>query len=183
MSELTADRLRELLSYDPETGVFRWRVRPSPYMAILAGDEAGCFDGYGYRVIRIARFGYKAHRLAWLYMSGAWPRDQIDHLNGDKADNRWVNLREAGVSGNQANRPVCATNKSGFKGVFFLERASLRPWRAAVRIGGKTRYLGRFSAREEAALVYATAACGIHGEFARPKWQDVLADIRGVRGS
>jgi hypothetical protein len=89
MTELTAERLRELLNYDPDTGVFTWRVRPVHSHRV--GDIAGSVrTTRGYRLIGVAGRVYKAHRLAWLYMMGEWPKDQIDHINRDPSDNRFL---------------------------------------------------------------------------------------------
>src|ERR1700719_1662744 len=104
------DRLRELLSYDPETGVFRWLVRKR--QNVKAGDVAGSFDGCGYCKISIDRRAYKAHRLAWLYMTGEWPPAEIDHINMNRADNRFANLRLATRHQNMANQRLYANNKA-----------------------------------------------------------------------
>lgn len=92
MSKLTQEVLKSLLYYDPETGIFVWLVtrQRSP-----AGKEAGGYDEKGYRRICVNGTKVRAHRLAWLYMTGEWPEDQLDHINGLKDDNRFVNLREA----------------------------------------------------------------------------------------
>jgi hypothetical protein len=94
--ELTATRLRELMTYDPHTGIFEWRK--------LVGrrkNPAGCIDDKGYRIIRIAGRNHKAHRLAILYVQGRWPVGDTDHANGDRSDNRLVNLRAATRAENQ----------------------------------------------------------------------------------
>lgn len=90
---LTAERLREVLEYDPAIGVFRWLIKPCGQISI--GDIAGCRHGEGYVQIRVIGRIYLAHRLAWLYMTGEWPISLIDHRNLDRSDNRWSNLREA----------------------------------------------------------------------------------------
>ena len=119
-----------------------------------------------------------SHRLAWLYMTGEWPKGDLDHANMNKADNRWCNLREATNAQNGANRGIPTNNKSGFRGVSWAKRH--RKWTAHIRAGRKQYTLGYYNAREEAALTYATYACGLFGEFANPTWRDVLADIRGA---
>ncbi len=171
MRELTAGRLRELLHYDPETGVFTWRVRPVHSHRV--GDIAGSDSGRRYRVIGVAGRIYKAHRLAWLYMTGSWPADQIDHINRDPSDNRFCNLREASPAQNQANSNRATGRLKG-------TRRNHRKWSATIGVNGKQRYLGSFDTHDEAALVSATASYAIHGAFARPHWRDVLADMRGV---
>ena len=85
-SALTTDRLKELLHYDQDTGVFTWNVRRSGKTP--AGSVAGSYDAYGYIQIRISPFRYKAHRLAWFYVNSEWPKFCIDHINGVRDDNR-----------------------------------------------------------------------------------------------
>jgi hypothetical protein len=112
---------------------------------------------------------YLAHRLAYLYMTGKWP-NQIDHSNYDKSDNRWENLRECSREQNFAN------SYRHLKGVSWHHGK----WRAEIKVNGRRHYLGRFDDPQEGALAYATAACAAYGEFAHPRWRDVLAGIRGV---
>jgi len=120
-TELTAERLREVLRYEPETGVFVWRVRAA--RRIHVGAVAGNISpSSGYRFIGVDCRLYGAHRLAWLYMTGEWPKHQVDHVNMDCADNRWANLRDATCSQNTANSCVRINNKSGFKGVSWDKR-------------------------------------------------------------
>lgn len=163
MSELTAERLREVLHYDPETGVFTWLGRSR-----RRGLVAGYTETVGYHVIfvgtRAAGKLYKAHRLAWLYMTGEWPTDMIDHANGNKTDNRWVNLRAADRSRNLINSRRRRDNTTGFKGVS-LNRGR---YMASLTKGGKTMNLGRFDTAEEAHEAYCAAAREHFGEFARP---------------
>src|SRR4029450_2313606 len=115
MTELTAERLRELLDYDPETGDFTWKVNRRCVRSGSVAGNVNCVDGYCYIGVDARR--YHAHRLAWLYIKGAWPNDQIDHINGNKADNRFANLRQATHSQNQANGGRYSNNASGYNGV------------------------------------------------------------------
>lgn len=116
--ELTFDRLRELLYYCHETGTFTWlqtRQR-SP-----EGSLAGHTNKVGYCVIGIDGKYYKAHRLAFLYMTGEWPKKQVDHINRNKSDNRWSNLRDVSNKDNQRNSGPRKTSKTGITGVTLLE--------------------------------------------------------------
>ena len=98
--ELTHARLCELLDYDPLTGVFRWRVSRG---RVLCGDIAGCFDGNGYRAVRLDGVDYRAHRLAWFFVHAVWPVADIDHINRRRFDNRLTNLRDVSRAVNLAN--------------------------------------------------------------------------------
>jgi hypothetical protein len=149
---LTAERLRELLAYDPETGAFTWRVRSGGKSTV--GSPAGCDDASGYRKIRVDGRNYYGHRLAFLHMTGTWPQDQADHINRDRADNRWANLREADRSLNARNTGARQRNKLGVKGVHRIPGGSFR---AAIHCDGQTRRLGCFSTIEEASAAYARA--------------------------
>lgn len=157
------DRLRELLSYDPDTGLFVWRVNKRGHRK--TGDIAGSLDKSGYWIIRLDQRNYPAHRLAWLYMTGEWPAHHIDHRDLDKANNRWANLRQATVSQNLANRRKYKNNQSGFKGVIWHARD--KRWRADIRKNGKGYFLGNFRTPEEAHAAYRVAAERLYGEFAR----------------
>jgi hypothetical protein len=161
-NQLTAERLRELLEYDPETGVFRWLVRTSN--RIKVGQIAGCISN-GYRVIRVDGSMFLAHRLACLYMTGKWPADQIDHRNVVRPDIRWSNLREASSQQNSANRGALRNNKSGLKGAIFEKRSGR--WISKIVISGRLTYLGSFDTPEEAHKTYMAAAVRHYGEFAR----------------
>lgn len=160
---LTAERLRELLTYDPETGIFTRRVRISN---CPAGMIAGTYNiSRGQRRQRIGVDGrvYKAHRLAWLYVHGKWPAEQIDHIDGNAANNRIANLREASPTQQMHNKKTPRNNKVGFKGVTKAENK----FSARIQAFGKRRRLGRFATPEEAGWAYAQAAKSYHGEFAR----------------
>lgn len=171
-TNLTAERVRELLNYDPETGVFTWKVdrvagRPATNIRARAGDIAGNINAWGYRVIGIDGCQSPAHRLAWLHVYGEWPHSIIDHANGDRSDNRLENLRLADDSANLQNMRLHDRNKCGFKGVHKTDRHSNRPWIASITVRGKTHYLGSHETPEEAHEAYKAAARKFFGEFAR----------------
>jgi hypothetical protein len=161
MSELTAAKLRDVLHYDPETGVFTW---VAARQKVRVGEKAGCIENTGYVRIRLFRRIYCAHRLAWLYMTGEWPVDFVDHINGARADNRWANLRAATKSQNMSNSRRIASNTTGLKGV---SRAGNR-FRASIQINGQARHLGSFRNAEDAHAAYLAAARQNFGEFANP---------------
>lgn len=145
---LTASRLRDLLSYDPDTGVFVWRIHHRPKMP---GDRAGG-SGHGYIQIRLDGRLYYAHRLAWLYVNGEWPPEQIDHINGDGTDNRIINLRACSNDENQKNLGLRKTNSSGLTGVRWDRQR--QKWAAHIRVDGKVTQLGRFNSKEHAHAAY-----------------------------
>ena len=157
---MTQHLLKDLLDYSQETGMFAWKVRVANCIQI--GDIAGCDDGNGYTIIRIRNRLYRAHRLAWLYFYGEWPKQEIDHINGSRSDNRISNLREADRSDNTSNRK---TLRNGLKGVSFFKRD--KKWMAQISKYGKRIYLGMFDTEQEAHDAYMCSAKQIHGEFAR----------------
>ena len=153
---LTAEQVRELLDYNPETGRFTWRIAPRGHKA---GSQAGCTDSYGYVVIRTAGAGHKAHRLAWLIAYGEWPDDQVDHINGDRSDNRIANLRSLTNQGNQQNRRTAHRGiRSGLLGV----SPKRGKWRAQIKVDGKKRHLGLFDTPEAAHAAYLEAKRKLH---------------------
>lgn len=142
-SILTAERARELFRYDPETGKLFWRITTNS--RAYAGSEAGCFKGTTgnfYRQVSIGGRRYYAHRLAWLIVTGAWPSEELDHINGDGLNNRWHNLREVQHSGNLRNAKRQSNNTSGVTGVFW--DSECRKWRAGIQVSGTNIHLGRF---------------------------------------
>lgn len=162
MTTITAERLRELVEYDPSTGVFKWRA----YRRGMRHDlVVGCSDDKGYVRMKVDGQRYRGHQLAWLYVTGEWPAMRIDHRDLDKGNNRWDNLRAATNSQNGANRPVLSTNKSGFKGVCW--RAREKKWCAQITHDRRVNHLGYFTKPEDAHAAYAQAAGKLHGEFAR----------------
>lgn len=160
---VTQSRLRELLNYDPVSGVFTWKM--SLKTTIKVGDAAGGKKPVGYLYIGIDQRIYLAHRLAWFYMTGEWPKADIDHVNGIRDDNRFCNLREATRSENLQNKGASPSNHSGFKGVSFSK--SKRRWDARIVANKKRYYLGSFGTPEEAHAAYCAAARKYHGEFSR----------------
>lgn len=147
------------MDYDPETGVFRWRVDRG-HMA-KKGDIAGTYTAKGYRIIMVLGKRYYAHRLAWLCANNEWPPDEVDHANGCKDDNRISNLRLAVKSQNGANKPIQRNNTSGFKGVSFHKATG------KFQAGLRRKFIGYFDTAEEAHAAYCAAAEKHFGEFAR----------------
>ena len=142
---LTQDRLKELLNYDPETGVFTWRVCR---YCVQAGETAGYLNPNGYIYIKIDGKDYRLHRLVWLYVHGIIPKQQLDHINGNRSDNRLVNLRVVTNKQNCENRKQQANNTSGYRGVHW--NASANKWVARIRHHGKRHHVGVFDTAEEA---------------------------------
>jgi hypothetical protein len=160
---LTVERLRQVLDYDPDTGIFKWKVATAH--RTLVGEEAGSINKNGYRMICVDAFRYRSHRLAWLYVHGSWPSEFVDHRNGNKLDNRIENLREADKRQNAQNSRRPSNNTSGFKGVTY-DRARDK-WIAQIKTSSGHRSIGRFETAEEAGAAYALAAEKAFGEFAR----------------
>jgi len=157
---LTADELRDFVTYDPETGLFtrkhsrrRWKAG-----TILTGTH----DRHGHIRIQIGPRVHAAHRLAFLYMTGGWPPQDIDHINGVRDDNRWANLRPASRADNLRNMKP-KPNKTGLKGVTL----NAGRYAAHIRFNYVSHYLGRYDTPEEAHAAYVEAAHRLHGEFAR----------------
>jgi hypothetical protein len=157
---MTPEGLRQELHYNPETGEFKRRKSGG---GVLAGARAGGLDAYGHRTISVMGTRYRSARLAVFYMTGAWPKDDVDHINGDRDDDRWENLRLATRSQNLAN--MRARGKSGVKGACWVEAKGR--WKSQIRVDGKNRHLGYFDTVEDAANAYRDAALRHHGEFAR----------------
>lgn len=158
--DLTAEQLRELLDYDPETGIFKWRVSRK---GVTAGTTAGCCSGKGYIQIRLLYRRYYAHRLAWLHFYGGWPPGEVDHVNLSKNDNRIINLRIATRAQNIANSNARLKNKVQRKGVKKINNRYV----ARIYIAGEEKYLGIFKTLQEAGDAYDKAAAMEYGDFAR----------------
>lgn len=160
---LTPERLRELLDYDPGSGLFKWkgcrRGRRS--------DVAGTRTSRGYNQLCIDGRSYRAARCAWLWMTGEWPVLLVDHINRDKADDRWVNLRLASAEQNNANKGLSKSNRSGFKGVSFVPRDG--KWRAmwaGPRGKSQHKFLGLYDTPEAASEAYQSFVSKRFGVFA-----------------
>lgn len=157
---MTAEELRKVLQYDPLTGGFTWKSRQGG--RALAGAVAGQVKDKGYRSIQFKGAQYLEHRLAWLYMNGAFPQCQIDHINHIKTDNRWCNLRAATRSENKQNTRVAYINNiSGYLGVGWNTRRGM--WMARINIDGKQKYLGSFLVPADAHEAYLKAKQELHG--------------------
>lgn len=159
---LTYERLTHLLGYDPETGLF---ISLTAMRGRSKGVICGTRGASGYISIRIDQRPYKAHRLAWFYVTGEWPPIEVDHINRHADDNRWTNLRLANELEQAWNRGMKCTNKSGCPGVFYHTQRNV--WVAQIRIpGGKKKHLGCFGQGKDAAIaVYRQVERALHGEF------------------
>jgi len=155
--KLTAERLRELLTYDPETGVFTRRVSRR---GCSAGEVAGCLHSVGYFYVGVDRVKYPVHRLAWLYMTGSWPREEVDHINGVRSDNRWANLRAATKSQNMQNQRKSRGGTSKYLGVCRAHWGG--KWLARIVANGKQKNIGIFQTEEEAHQAYVAAKRELH---------------------
>lgn len=157
MNDLTAEHLRTLLAYDAETGVF---TRIAPVRGARVGDVAGCVHKRtGYLRISVGCQVYSAHRLAWLYMTGGWPKNDIDHMNGLQCDNRFSNLRDATKAINAQNRrKPRKDNQTGLLGVSPVARGYV----AQIGMNGEVKRLGIFAEPEQAHAVYLAAKRQMH---------------------
>ena len=156
-----------MLLYKPETGSFFRLTKPAPSARV--GDLAGCDNGNGYLRITLDGASHYSHRLAWLYITGEWPKDQIDHINHIRDDNRWGNIREVTHQENQMNRSISPNNTSGVTGVHWDKCA--RKWRAKIKREGKTINIGLFDCRLEAAKERLAAEMD-HGLYKKHGMED-----------
>ena len=159
---LNAERLREALNYYPDTGLFRWKIRTSNRVKV--GDIAGAQNSKtGYQSISIDGKLHRSNRLAWLYVTGAWPAGDADHRNGVRADNRFENLRDVSRTVNLQNQRAARGNNrsSGLLGVS-ESKGRAKSWRASIKNEGRDQYLGRFHTKEEAHDAYLAAKRKLH---------------------
>ncbi|MDD5375277.1 HNH endonuclease signature motif containing protein [Acidithiobacillus sp.] len=155
-TDLTAARLREILNYDPQTGVFTWKARLATH--VHAGDIAGSFNR-GYLEIGIGGKAYAGHRLAWLYEFGCWPTKNIDHIDGNPGNNRICNLRDVSQSGNMQNLRRAQSNST--HGILGISKNGTN-WAAQITAGGVKHYLGTYATQELAREAYLLAKRQIH---------------------
>lgn len=160
-ARLSREKLLSILDYDPETGVFKWKMHKC---SNRIGLEAGT-NTRGYVQICIGKRGYLAHRLAWLYVYGYWPVGDVDHINTVRHDNRLVNLRVVTKQENNRNVKRKSHNSTGYKGVCFYKE---NRFIAYITVNYKTKYLGVFDTAEEASAAYAAASQLYHGDYGRP---------------
>lgn len=156
--KLTAERLRALIFYDPETGEFHWiKGRPG----VKRGSLAGCVALNGYVYISVDGVKHLAHRLAWLYVTGSPPMAEIDHRNGVRTDNKFANLRDVATRVNAENRwkPQGRT-RSGARGVSWHDHSS--KWRVRINVQGIEHRVGMYDTVEEASAAYVQAKRQLH---------------------
>lgn len=159
---LTAELLRQQLHYDPETGVLTRKVATGGRYRASVGSVAGavCSES-GYVMVSVFSKQYRAHRLAWLWMTGCWPAAEVDHVNGKRDDNRWSNLRDVPPTINRQNqRRAMSNSKTGLLGASWSERD--QRFVARIKVGQKYRSLGGFDTAEAAHQAYLTAKRQLH---------------------
>ena len=172
---MTAEIARNYLSYNKETGYLTYLERQSvshirrydatKWNAKHAGKRACRLGHKGNIVVTLCDKVWLAHRIAWLIVTGEWPVDQIDHINGNRSDNRWCNLRAANNSQNHANVGLLSSNTSGLKGASWSKR--YKKWVAQIGFNKMTIHLGRYDCPAAAHFAYLIAADKFFGEYAR----------------
>lgn len=178
---LTQTRLRELFDYNPETGIFTRR----PPAKRKAGNRLSYFNKpagslhniHGYVSIHIDGEKFRASRLAWLYMTGEWPQHEVDHINGNRANDSWANLREANSSEQKMNTAIRSDNTSGVKGIGWNKRQG--KWHARIKAYGVQTHLGYFDDLEQAKAARKAAEVRIHGEFAKLDSLSINPTLKG----
>lgn len=158
-ASLTAARLREVVDYDPTTGVFRWKEKKKGWRVV--GAVAGTSFPNGYRFIGIEGYRFLGHRLAWLYATGEWPKDEIDHINGDKSDNRIANLRPVTRQQNNWNGAVRAQSTSGHRHIF----RKRTKWAVRILAGTKSKFHGVYVDLATAIAVRDVQVAHLRGEY------------------
>lgn len=168
--DIPIEEFRERVTYNSETGEFTWLLPRKNAVQVKIGEKAGGPCGKGYDLIGLGGIRYAAHRVAWAMHYGVQPAGEIDHINGNRRDNRIINLRCATRVQNLANAP--SRNKYGHKGIRFDARRQTLQWWAVCQVNRQKIYLGRFETAEEASLAYEVATEKLYGKYAfhlRPK--------------
>lgn len=156
-TKLTLPIVRELLAYDPNTGTFTWKVNPSK--KVRAGEIVGYKDSDGYNRMVICKLPYLGHRLAWFWMTGQWPTQEIDHKNTVRGDDRWENLRPATRTFNAQNRRRARSDSStGLMGA----TPNKKGFMAKITVNGKNIHLGTYATKEQAHAIYIAAKRKFH---------------------
>lgn len=158
------ERIKQLFDYDAQTGHLLWRAKGR---GRVKTRPAGTRLSTGYIGVVVGKRRYLAHRICWVVHFGAWPSDQIDHINGDKADNRICNLREATNAQNGKNARTPISNTSGVCGVTY-DKVNRR-WRSLIKVNGRQIHLGRWQSFEDAVKARKVAEQRHFGEWARGK--------------
>lgn len=161
---LSPTEVTSRLSYNPDTGIFRW-ISANEYRRVQPGDIAGWRTNHGYCRIKLDGVDYSAHRLAFVVQLGEWPSGKVDHRNGVRDDNRWANLRQVSDTQNAQNKAIQKTNTSGVSGVSFNKRQ--QKWVARITVDGQRFSLGVFESLEKAAAARVAAEVIHFGEFRR----------------
>lgn len=154
---ITQERLKNLLHYNPDTGVF---TRRNTFRNLTAGSVVGCVGAGGYMQCSLDNKMYKMHRLAWLYVHGRWPADQIDHINHNVTDNRILNLREVSCAENHQNRARRTKNSSGYLGVGWHKRD--KRWQVHIEVNGKRHHIGYYTQLPDAIAARKAAELKYH---------------------
>ena len=171
MTTLTAERCRELFEYDQDTGVLTWKI---PYGRQMKGSVVGYIHPTGYRRVRVGTSEYRIHRIIFLWMTGHWPVNQVDHIDGDPLNNTWINLRDVTPTQNMHNMRLRASNRTGCPGVFFIE--SKNYYRVRIRVAGERYHVGYFKHLNDAIQAAVAFREKHHGEYSSNKRLGLTSD-------